>query len=597
MNMKKIQILIALMALSFAAWGQAERVKTVETPDSASLVVFDTTGNNISATNVQTAIEELSNINYGRILYVSKSQGNNTIAEPGNPEKPWIDPWSARDSAVSGDVIYVFGKNRYTRGTDFTSGNLWKDGVSYFFEHGNTIDVNNPGNVAFLIDPTNDNENCNIYGHLRIERAQYFNLTFDRACSAEIELQYIGGTGYFFEVDTSNLSLSIDSATSSLRPLLRFRNLSGNNIEARINYSNINAFSGTSDFGLIQSGANTLAENSNVYVKIKNHAGNSAIFTHSGPNKVEGCNFYISADNIFNSYSGTESATLFRSSYGVTDTLINSNIYIAANNSKTRKPIYIDQFASATPYFKNSEITMFCNSCETDKTKFLFLDGFDLNGSTFLISGNYDGAGNVNDIVVDSMIISGVFEGDFIGASGVVFSVDAYKKNGDISSSNVKFRKYDEYGYKPQHSATFYQSTIRQYTFPTPATVDTITIDTLSNALITASIAQDTGYIRNISSDTVRWSVSYSLFRDSDEDPLTTFIDITTDGTDDPEAIEGSRAYSEQTVAQGVQHAGQTFTVDVPPGDAIRLCTYGSGVAAGVAVSDLTISVTEIYRK
>lgn len=149
----------------------------------------------------------------------------------------------------------------------------------------------------------------------------------------------------------------------------------------------------------------------------------------------------------------------------------------------------------------------------------------------------------------------------------------------------------------PKHSATLYQSTLRQYTFPTPATVDTITIDTLSNALITDSITQDTGYIRNISYDTMRWQVSYSFFRDSDEDALSSFIDLTTDGTDAPEAIPGSRAYSEQAVANGTQHAGPTFTVDVPPGDAIRLCVYGSSVAAGVDISDLTISVQEIYRE
>lgn len=145
--------------------------------------------------------------------------------------------------------------------------------------------------------------------------------------------------------------------------------------------------------------------------------------------------------------------------------------------------------------------------------------------------------------------------------------------------------------------ATCYQSTLRQYVFPTPATVDTIIIDTLTNALITDSIAQDIGYIRNISSYTMRWQISYNFFRDSDEDPLTSFIDLTVDGTDTPEAIPGSRAYSEQAVANGTQHAGQTFMVDVPPGQAIRLCVYGAAAALGVDISDLTISVEEIYRE
>lgn len=60
MNMnRKFYIIIALLALSFHLSGQSDRLKTVETRDSASMVAFDTTGTSLSGTNVQEAIVEL----------------------------------------------------------------------------------------------------------------------------------------------------------------------------------------------------------------------------------------------------------------------------------------------------------------------------------------------------------------------------------------------------------------------------------------------------------------------------------------------------------------------------------------------------------
>lgn len=95
MNMKKIQILIALLALSFAVSAQSDRVKTVETRDSASLVIFDNTGTGYNGTNVQAALEELD-FDAGNILYVSTT-GDNATGVIGNPHKPY-SPLATFDS-------------------------------------------------------------------------------------------------------------------------------------------------------------------------------------------------------------------------------------------------------------------------------------------------------------------------------------------------------------------------------------------------------------------------------------------------------------------------------------------------------------------
>lgn len=103
---KQIQILIALLALSFAAWGQSDRVKTVEVPDSASMVIFDTTGTNILGTDVQEAIEE-SNPLYPNHVWISETGGDNATGVLGDPHRAFADPWGAQDS-LSGETNLSF---------------------------------------------------------------------------------------------------------------------------------------------------------------------------------------------------------------------------------------------------------------------------------------------------------------------------------------------------------------------------------------------------------------------------------------------------------------------------------------------------------
>lgn len=119
-------------------------------PDSANAIPLappiDFGG--VVTTHVQEALEAinekldtLSNLglNDGRILYVSKLFGNNATAEVGNPQRPWRDPWAARNSVLrqAGDLIYVRSGKYVISPTwgDVTAtanARLWFDGTMYF---------------------------------------------------------------------------------------------------------------------------------------------------------------------------------------------------------------------------------------------------------------------------------------------------------------------------------------------------------------------------------------------------------------------------------------------------------------------------------
>lgn len=87
--------------------------------------------------------------NHGAVLYVNKTMGNNSIAEKGNPLKPWRDPWAARDAAVAGDLIYVYDSQftldwRVTNSGDWSTGSmsLSKDRVKFYFHN---VKITNTG--------------------------------------------------------------------------------------------------------------------------------------------------------------------------------------------------------------------------------------------------------------------------------------------------------------------------------------------------------------------------------------------------------------------------------------------------------------------
>ena len=103
---RKFYIIIALLALSFHLAGQSDRVKTVEVPDSASIISVDTAGNNISGTNVQEALEE-SNPTYNNHVWISASGGDNTTGRRGDPHRAYKDFWGAQDSIGGTNISFI----------------------------------------------------------------------------------------------------------------------------------------------------------------------------------------------------------------------------------------------------------------------------------------------------------------------------------------------------------------------------------------------------------------------------------------------------------------------------------------------------------
>ena len=101
--------------------------------------------NILSGSTVQQAIDELANAisihDDGNILWVS-SEGNNSTAEKGDMEKPYADPWTARDNAVDGDTIIVL-DGQWTFGPTGSSADYEStlDGINLFsgFTTGQTI--------------------------------------------------------------------------------------------------------------------------------------------------------------------------------------------------------------------------------------------------------------------------------------------------------------------------------------------------------------------------------------------------------------------------------------------------------------------------
>lgn len=73
--------------------------------------------------------------NWGNVLFVSTS-GNNTTASKGDPNKAWVDPQSAVDSAQSGDVVWVMAGDYYYGTGGFSVTNLAKPGVAFIASNG-----------------------------------------------------------------------------------------------------------------------------------------------------------------------------------------------------------------------------------------------------------------------------------------------------------------------------------------------------------------------------------------------------------------------------------------------------------------------------
>ena len=120
--------------------------------------------------------------NLGNILFVSP-YGNDSSGVKGYIDKPYLTLKGARDAATSGDTIHVFPQtfifdNRNSN-SNFWNGkqadiNLWKNGVTYFFEPNCKIKFYNQtvsGQDLYLINPTTTTgETCTVLGYLEYEQ-------------------------------------------------------------------------------------------------------------------------------------------------------------------------------------------------------------------------------------------------------------------------------------------------------------------------------------------------------------------------------------------------------------------------------------------
>mgnify|MGYP001343293601 CR=1 FL=1 len=173
--MKYFWILIALLALSFAVSAQSDRVKTVETRDSASLVIFDTTGTEYNGVSVQEALEELD-FDAGNILYVATT-GNDATGVVGYPNKPFIPSYSLSDN--TSNIAHWYYPGVYTIGPGqeypFTFGNQQNPYILY----APNSDLNFINNTnGYLFRPSGSHTNP--YFYVLVKKLYLQDLSFIR---------------------------------------------------------------------------------------------------------------------------------------------------------------------------------------------------------------------------------------------------------------------------------------------------------------------------------------------------------------------------------------------------------------------------------
>lgn len=671
---KQIQILIALLALSFALYGQSDRVKTVEVPDSASMIVFDNTDTEYNETNVQSALEELD-FDAGNILYVATT-GDDATGVIGYPNKPFT-PIEVFDNFQNRLWSWWYpGTYNIGPGQEFNYGftNTGTPPPVWFYAPNSKISIIETGSQDYVFKVTSTRQ-TDTTTYLNIGELSLYDIAFLRNSEAlnDGRKMYVNGkirTLQFINPDSggdafyvgANSTWEIDSISGSgqiayCEPRDNDRNIFNINSiyidQTPYPAKKTNAFVSATlwntrainpyfelnvgrfyckncppvfynyDAGILSTGAKDIINIENLILsdttqRVDTIPSATISLPTNNTNQIAGI-YWGFKTNSNSGYSSQLDINELSSdkTIGIVSCSDSFNISVNVENgtfSQTRA-VVIQSITN-----DNAKININSNFlCR--KSNVISVLSTD-NTTDITISGRHETQQPRQPVIYAAQNIT-LENVELVndGATPAILAptpITVYVRgnlymNSDIIHPNVTFVKID-YGYTnptniqhedtqtildslfqviPKQSATIYQSTLRQYTF----TQDTITIDTLSNALMTDSITQDTGYIRNISSDTMRWQVSYNFFRDSDEDALTSFMDITTDGGDIPEAIPGSRAYSEQAVTNGTQHAGPTFTVDVPPGAALRLCVYSISAAAGVDISDMTISVEEIYRE
>jgi hypothetical protein len=122
--------------------------------------------------------KDLKYLNLGNILYVSEN-GDNSLAQKGNINYPYATLYAAKTAATSGDLIYVFSQTIVYDNRNSTSNqwngrqaeiDLWKDGVTYYFEPNCKIEIHNENsageNLSLFDCRVVSGETCTVEGYL-----------------------------------------------------------------------------------------------------------------------------------------------------------------------------------------------------------------------------------------------------------------------------------------------------------------------------------------------------------------------------------------------------------------------------------------------
>lgn len=147
----RFNLVIAFWLLALSAFGQNQRAQSFTGTVGVTGAVVTVTGG--------------ATFNWGNTLVVDSINGVNATAARANGAKPFKDPYAAKNAASAGDVILV------RRGI-YTTNDLWKAGVTYYFEPGAVLEFTDPGSgtARGLFDDRADPGTTNIvtgYGTFR----------------------------------------------------------------------------------------------------------------------------------------------------------------------------------------------------------------------------------------------------------------------------------------------------------------------------------------------------------------------------------------------------------------------------------------------
>jgi len=260
--------------------------------------VLETRGDSIGIVGGNAVLQSVTpDINYGNVWFVSPT-GDDATGEKGNPALPLQRLYTARDSAVTGDLIRVQ-PGTYSLGS--TAGyempadsdyDLGKDGVNWFFEENSFINWNPPGHIPIF--EADSGEVVRVRGALNLTGFNdYFGFICDSA-TLELEFDDITHYGYTFHaLRDANLTIVGNNLTTIARPLIRMNGLKNNDIVIDIGTLNVTNASAGYPFGVLQfenlssslGGAVTdtvIMENSRISVDINNFTANTALIQLHG---------------------------------------------------------------------------------------------------------------------------------------------------------------------------------------------------------------------------------------------------------------------------------------------------------------------------